>query len=56
MEQGITPASDGLDGTSWNVVGHTYTPKLHDTDDGRGRRGNMLVRDIAYYPSGFAFR
>lgn len=26
---GITPASDGLDGTSWNVVGHTYTPKLH---------------------------
>ncbi len=26
---GITAASEGLDGTSWNVVGHTYTPKLH---------------------------
>ena len=28
MDQGITPAADGLDGISWNVVGHTYTPKL----------------------------
>ncbi|UYV38220.1 cupin domain-containing protein [Rhodobacteraceae bacterium D3-12] len=26
---GITPASDGIGGTSWNVVGHTYKPKLH---------------------------
>ena len=25
---GITAASDGLDETSWNVVGHTYTPKM----------------------------
>ena len=29
-------------------------PELHDTDDGRGRRGNMLVRDIGYYLAGFA--
>ena len=25
---GITGASDGLDGIAWNVVGHTYTPKV----------------------------
>ena len=32
----------------------TYTPEQYDTDDGRGRRGNMLVRDIGYYLAGFA--
>lgn len=25
---GVTSASDGLDGTVWNVVGQIYTPKL----------------------------
>lgn len=34
----------------------SYTPEQYNTDDGRGRTGDMLVRDIAYYPSGFAFR
>lgn len=29
MEHGLTPSADGLAGTSWNVVGHTYKPKLH---------------------------
>ncbi|MEM7044509.1 MAG: cupin domain-containing protein [Pseudomonadota bacterium] len=29
MSKGVTPASEGLEGISWNVVGHTYTPKLH---------------------------
>ena len=28
LEIGITGATEGLDGLSWNVVGHTYTPKL----------------------------
>ncbi|MGR3759895.1 cupin domain-containing protein [Roseobacteraceae bacterium NS-SX3] len=28
-DQGVTPAGEGLDRTSWNVVGHTYTPKVH---------------------------
>jgi quercetin dioxygenase-like cupin family protein len=27
--QGITPAADAYEGKAWNVVGHTYTPKLH---------------------------
>lgn len=27
--QGVTRAADALGGASWNVVGHTYTPKLH---------------------------
>ena len=26
---GVTPSGQGLDGVSWNVVGHTYTPILH---------------------------
>ncbi|MEZ5811763.1 MAG: cupin domain-containing protein [Rhizobiaceae bacterium] len=26
--KGITGAADGFDGKVWNVVGHTYTPKL----------------------------
>lgn len=26
---GVTSASDGLHNKSWNVVGHTYTPKVH---------------------------
>ncbi len=26
---GITAASEGIDGVTWNVVGHVYTPKLH---------------------------
>ena len=25
---GVTAAADGLEGTFWNVVGHTYTPKM----------------------------
>lgn len=29
---GITSADTGLDGISWNVVGHTYTPKVHSTN------------------------
>nr|WP_027245141.1 cupin domain-containing protein [Leisingera daeponensis] len=29
MDQGITKAAGGLEGLSWNVVGQTYTPKLH---------------------------
>lgn len=29
MDIGITVAADGLEGLAWNVVGHTYTPKLH---------------------------
>ncbi len=28
-QAGVTLASDGIEGKSWNVVGHTYTPKLH---------------------------
>jgi len=28
MDAGITAAADGLEGLAWNVVGHTYTPKL----------------------------
>ena len=28
-EIGITKAKEGLKGLSWNVVGHTYTPKFH---------------------------
>jgi len=28
MDIGITGAAEGLDGLAWNVVGHTYTPKL----------------------------
>lgn len=27
-QQGVTTASEGLDGLSWNVVGQSYTPKL----------------------------
>lgn len=26
---GVTPSGQGLDGISWNVVGHTYKPILH---------------------------
>ncbi len=29
MEKGVTKASSGLSDHSWNVVGHTYVPKLH---------------------------
>ncbi len=29
MDAGVTPAAEGLDGTSWNILGQTYTPKLH---------------------------
>ncbi len=28
LTPGITAEKDGLDGLAWNVVGHTYTPKL----------------------------
>jgi quercetin dioxygenase-like cupin family protein len=26
--EGVTGATEGLDGIAWNVVGHVYTPKL----------------------------
>ena len=26
---GVTKAPEGLDGTVWNILGQTYTPKLH---------------------------
>jgi len=29
MTAGITAADAGLEGSAWNVVGHTYTPKMH---------------------------
>ncbi|MBL4627486.1 MAG: cupin domain-containing protein [Roseicyclus sp.] len=32
MEKGITKASDGIQGMSWNVVGQTYVPKLLSHD------------------------
>lgn len=28
LNPGITAAADGLDNIAWNVVGHTYTPKV----------------------------
>ena len=28
MDSGVTASSGGLEGLSWNVVGHTYTPKV----------------------------
>ncbi len=33
----------------------TYTPEQYNTDDGRGHSGDMLVRDMGYYPSGWTF-
>ncbi|MEO1641416.1 MAG: cupin domain-containing protein [Pseudomonadota bacterium] len=32
MDKGITPASSGIIEKSWNVVGQTYTPKLHSNN------------------------
>lgn len=32
-----------------------YTPEQYNTDGGRGNSGDMLIRDIAYYPSGHSF-
>ncbi len=32
----------------------SYTSDRYNTDEGRGHSGNMLIRDIAYYPSGFS--
>ena len=32
MDKGITKASEGINGQSWNVVGQTYVPKLLSTD------------------------
>ena len=29
MDKGITPAADGIENMSWNVVGQTYVPKVH---------------------------
>ena len=26
---GVTLSAEGINGVAWNVVGHTYTPKLH---------------------------
>lgn len=31
----------------------SYTSEQYNSDDGRGHSGDMLIRDIAYYPSGF---
>ncbi|WP_410218828.1 hypothetical protein [Paracoccus sp. (in: a-proteobacteria)] len=33
-----------------------YSAERYNTDDGRGFSGDMLIRDIGYYPRGFAFR
>ena len=33
----------------------TYSATRYNTDDGRGNTGDMLVRDIAFYPSGWRF-
>ena len=33
----------------------SYTPDQYETDDGRGRSGDMLIRDVGYWPTGFAF-
>lgn len=32
-----------------------YTPEQYNTDEGRGHSGDMLVRDMGYYSSGFTF-
>ena len=32
MEKGVTAATESINGKTWNVVGHTYTPKLLSTD------------------------
>lgn len=29
-----------------------YTPEQYNTDEGRGHSGDILIRDIAYYPTG----
>ena len=29
-----------------------YTPERFNTDDGRGKSGDMFVRDVAYYSTG----
>ena len=34
----------------------TYTPEQYNTDEGRGNSGDMLIRDMGYYPSGFEMR
>jgi len=31
----------------------TYTADQYNTDEGRGNHGDMFIRDIGYYPSGF---
>jgi len=28
MEKGVTPAANGVQNMSWNIVGQTYVPKL----------------------------
>lgn len=33
----------------------SYTPESYNTDEGRGHSGDMLIRDIGYYPNGFTF-
>lgn len=32
MEKGVTSADSGIENRSWNVVGHTYVPKLLSHD------------------------
>lgn len=33
---------------------NNYTSDQYNSDDGRGHSGDMLIRDIAYYPTGFS--
>ena len=32
VQVGVMAAGDGLDGVSWNILGQTYVPKLHNAD------------------------
>lgn len=32
MDKGVMGANEGLDGLSWNVVGHVYVPKVYSDD------------------------
>ena len=32
MSKGVTGTNEGLDGMSWNVVGHVYVPKIYSDD------------------------
>ena len=32
VQSGVMAAGEGMGGVSWNVLGQTYVPKLHDAD------------------------